>query len=169
VLAELSSLVHEVLPQVPRIGKIFGSPRVPTDRKEELIGRIAGGRMLPTTIHALHVLARHDRLGLLADVVNAAERLADALEGRRQATVTTAFELDAGERERLVDEVQRALGVTLATQFAVDPDLIGGLVVRIDDTVYDQSVVTSLRRLGHRLKKRSIHEIQYGRDRLGSA
>jgi len=169
VLAEIASLVREVLPRVPRIGEIFASPRVATDRKEELIGRITDGRMLPTTIHSLRVLARHDRLGLLADVLNAAERLADDLEGRRQATFTTAVELDAGERERLVDQVQRALGVTLAPRFAVDPALIGGLVVRIDDTVYDQSVSTSLRRLGHRLKKRSIHEIQYGRDRLGSA
>ena len=42
----------------------------------------------------------------------------------------------------------------------VDPDVLGGLVVRVDDTVYDQSVATSLVRLGDRLKQRSIRAIQ---------
>ena len=52
---------------------------------------------------------------------------------------------------------------------SLKPELIGGLIVRIADTVYDHSVATSLVRLRARLKQRSIHEIQYGRDRLGTA
>ena len=60
------------------------------------------------------------------------------------------------------------LGLTLAPTFTVDPNIIGGLIVRVGDTVYDQSIATSLVRLGSRLKQRSIHEIQYRRDRLGT-
>jgi F0F1-type ATP synthase delta subunit len=56
----------------------------------------------------------------------------------------------------------------LAPTFTVNPDVLGGLVVRVEDTVYDHSVATSLRRLGSSLKQRSIHEIQYRRDRLGT-
>ena len=48
----------------------------------------------------------------------------------------------------------------LQPTFVVDPAVLGGLVVRVDDTVYDQSVATSLVRLGGQLKQRSIRAIQ---------
>ena len=59
-------------------------------------------------------------------------------------------------------EVSKSLAVTLSPTFVVDPAVLGGLVVRVDDTVYDQSVATSLVRLGDRLKQRSIRAIQNG-------
>ena len=62
VIAELEQFVREVLPQVPRAREVFESPRVTVEQKAALIERIAAGRMLPTTVHALHVLARHGRL-----------------------------------------------------------------------------------------------------------
>ena len=70
------------------------------------------------------------------------------------------------EEKAAIIEVERAVACRLAATFAVDPAIIGGLVVRIADTVYDHSVATGLVRLGQRLKQRSIHEIQYRRDRL---
>jgi F-type H+-transporting ATPase subunit delta len=169
VLAELESLVRDVLPKVPRAVAVFASPRVGIEQKAALIDRIAAGRMLPVTVHSLHVLARHGRLGIVAEVVAAARRLAEQLAGRKQAVFTTAMPLSGDDQRKLVAEVEQAVGVTLAPSFAVDPALIGGLVVRIGDTVYDQSIATGLARLGGNLHRRTIHEIQHGRNRLASA
>lgn len=169
VIAELGAIVREVLPKAPQARDLFASPKVAVEEKAAIIERIARGRMLPTTTHALHVLARHGRLGILAEIVAAAERLADELEGRRQATFTTAVPIDPAEQARIVADVEKSLAATLSPTFVVDPAIVGGLVVRIQDTVYDQSVATSLERLGRSLKQRSIHEIQYRRDRLGTA
>ena len=162
VLAELRDLVQHVLPAVPRARDVFASPKVTAEEKAAVIDRMAKGRVLPTTLHALHVLARHERLGILAEVVSAAERLSDALDGRRQAVFTTAVPLDAATQERIVADVSRSLSLTLAPSFVVDPSVLGGLVVRIGDTVYDQSVATSLARLGDQLKQRSIRALQNG-------
>lgn len=169
VIGELESLVHEVLPKVPKAVAVFASPRVATEQKAALIDRIAAGRMLPTTVHALQVLARHGRLGIVAEVSAAARRLAEQMAGRKQALFTTAVPLSGDDQRRIVGEVEQAVGVTLAPAFAVDPALIGGLVVRIGDTVYDQSIATGLTRLGGNLHRRTIHEIQYGRNRLALA
>ncbi len=169
VLDELAVVAGEVLPKVPRAREVFASPQVSAEEKEALVDRITSGRMHPTTMHALRVLARHDRLGIVADVATAARRLSDAMAGRQQATFTTAVPVEAGEQERLVAAVERTLSVSLAPAFVVDPDIIGGLVVRIGDTVYDQSIATGLDRLGGNLHRRTIHEIQHGRDRLASA
>ena len=169
VIAELEQFVHEVLPKVPRARQVFDSPRVSVEQKDALIDRFAAGRLRPTTVHALHVLARHGRLGIIAEVVAAARRVAEEMAGRRQATFTTAVPLAAEEQRRLVSDVEQAVGGSLAVSFAIDPELIGGLVVRIGDTVYDQSIATGLARLGGNLHRRTIHEIQHGRDRLASA
>ena len=139
VIAELSAIVHDVLPKVPRAREVFASPKVAIEQKAALIDRITAKTMQATTNHALHVLARHGRLGILPEIVAAAERLADEREGRRQATFTTAVPLDAAERQRIVGEVERALRSTLSPTFVVDPEIVGGLVVRVEDTVYDQS------------------------------
>ena len=134
-----------------------------------MIDRICAGKVLPTTLHSLHVLARHGRLGIVAEVVTAAERLANELDGRKPAIITTAVPLDAAEQSRIFAEIERLLSVALAPTFVVNPNVLGGLIVRVQDTVYDHSIATSLVRLGDRLKQRSNHEIQYRRDRLGTA
>ena len=169
VLEELRAIVCEVLPKVPKAAIVFDSPRVTPEEKSAVINRICAGRVLPTTLHTLHVLARHGRLGILSQVVAAAERHANELEGRHQATFTTAVPLDASEQSQIVAAVEKAVGTNVNPTFIVNSELIGGLIVRIADTVYDHSVATSLVRLRGRLKQRSIHEIQYGRDRLGTA
>jgi F-type H+-transporting ATPase subunit delta len=168
VLDELRSLGRDVLPRVPGADRMFASPRITAEEKGAMIDKICGDRVLPTTLHSLHVLARHDRLGMLAEVVEAAGRMADERDGLKRAEFITAVPLDSAERERVVADTAQALGLRLAPTFTVNPDVLGGLVVRVEDTVYDHSVATSLRRLGSSLKQRSIHEIQYRRDRLGT-
>jgi F-type H+-transporting ATPase subunit delta len=162
VLDELAALARDVLPRVPEAVAVFASPKVAAEEKDRIIDRLADGRMSPTTTNALHVLARHGRLGMLAAVVDAAERLADERDGRRQAVFTTAVPLDAAEQARIVVETEKALAASLKPRFAVDPAIIGGLVVRVGDTIYDQSVATGLARLGGRLHERNIHAIQNG-------
>lgn len=162
VLTELAALARDVLPTVPEAAAVFSSPKVSAEEKGRIIDRIAGGRMQATTTNALHVLARHGRLGMLAAVVAAAERLADERDGKRQATFTTAVPLDAAEQARIVAETEKALTAALVPSFVVDPAIIGGLVVRVGDTIYDQSVATGLARIGGRLNQRNIHAIQTG-------
>jgi len=162
VLEELGALARDVLPQVPEAAAVFASPKVPAEEKARIIDRLTAGRMTATTVNALHVLARHGRLGLLNAVVEAAERLADERDGRKQATFTTAMPLDSAEQARIVAETEKALSASLTPAFVVDPTIIGGLVVRVGDTIYDQSVATGLARIGGRLQQRNIHAIQNG-------
>jgi len=162
VLAELGLIAREVLPQVPEAAAVFASPKVSPEEKSRIIDRLTAGRMQPTTTNVLHVLARHGRLGLLGSVVAAAERLAEERDGRRQATFTSAVPLDAAEQARVVADAEKALAARLVPRFVVDPAIIGGLVVRVGDTIYDQSVATGLARLGGRLRERNINAIQNG-------
>jgi F-type H+-transporting ATPase subunit delta len=169
VVAELKQLASEVLPRVPGLLALLDSPRLGITEKAAVVDKAMAGRVSETTRNTLQVLANHQRLGILPEIVAAVSCEVDRLAGKRQAIITTAQSLDDPRRQALLAEVERALGTALSARFTVNPDLLGGLVVRVEDTVYDQSVATGLVRLAERLKQRSIHEIQHRRDRLGSA
>ena len=162
VIDELTALARDVLPHVPQAAAVFASPKVSIEDKKAIIDRLAAGRLRPTTTHSLHVLARHGRLGLLQAVATAAARLADELEGVHEAVFTTAVPLDRDHQHQVASDVQRALSIALRPSFVVDPSIVGGLIVRIGDTIYDQSVATSLARLGDRLRQRNISALQTG-------
>jgi F0F1-type ATP synthase delta subunit len=68
VLSELATLARDVLPRVPEAQTVFASPKVAAEDKAAMIDKIAKGRLTPTTVNALHVLAKHGRLGILAAV-----------------------------------------------------------------------------------------------------
>ena len=132
VLGELGSLASDVLPKVPSATALLGSPRVPVEEKEALIEKICAGRVHPTTLHTLHVLARHDRLGILADIVAAAGRMADERDGLRRAEFITAVPIDPAEREHWPLGVAVRIGpqATANHQTVADPFAI--LVVDVE-------------------------------------
>ena len=169
VVAELKQLADEVLPKVPGLLTLLDSPRLGIAEKAAVVDKALSGRVSETTRTTLQVLADHKRLGILPEIVAAVSCEVDRLAGKQQAIITTAQPLDEQQRQGLLAEVERSLGTALSARFTVNPDLLGGLVVRVEDTVYDQSVATGLVRLAERFKQRSIHEIQHRRDRLGSA
>ncbi|MEO1992845.1 MAG: ATP synthase F1 subunit delta [Pirellulales bacterium] len=162
VVSQLNMLAHDVLPKIPQALEVFASPKVTTDAKEEVINRLAKGRLQPTTTHSLHILARHGRLGILAAVAKATSRLADELDGIHKALFTTAVPLTDEKKNDVLKDVQQSLGMSLRPSFVVDASIIGGLVVQIGDTIYDQSVATSLTKLGNQLRQRNISALQTG-------
>ena len=169
VVEELTHVVEEVLPRVDSLTSVLESPQVTTSDKTAIVSKTFSGKISTTALNALLVLASHERLGLLPELVSALRRELDQRAGKREAVLTTANPITPEEQATILKSVEESLGESLTAHFSVNPDLLGGLVVRIEDTVYDHSVSTSLVSLAERLKQRSIHEIQHRRDRLGSA
>ncbi len=169
VVEELTHIVEDVLPRVESLTSVLESPRITTSDKTALVSKTFSGRVSTITLNTLLVLANHERLGLLPELVKALRRELDQQAGRREAVFTTANPITPDEQAAILKSVEESLAESLTAHFSVNPDLLGGLVVRIEDTVYDHSVSTSLVSLAERLKQRSIHEIQHRRDRLGSA
>jgi F-type H+-transporting ATPase subunit delta len=82
--------------------------------------------------------------------------------------VRSAVPLPDDQRERLLNQLRATLQREPILQTRVDENLLGGLVVRVGDWVYDASVKTRLETIRHQLTERSSHEIQSRRDRFSS-
>lgn len=128
------------------------SPVVPVARKLGVVTEITARAGYATPlVKLLKLLAERDHLALIPRVLDAyRRRLMDHL-GIVRAHVTTAAPLPA-ERLRAVEQaLARATGRQVRMTSDVDPAIIGGVVAKVDSTVYDGSVTRQLERIKERL------------------
>ncbi|MDX1945066.1 MAG: ATP synthase F1 subunit delta [Pirellulaceae bacterium] len=147
VIEELGSVVDDVLDKLPTFDQALASPRITLEEKLALIDRAFAGKMSATLLNFLKVVAKHERLDCLRAIRRAAEKLYNQMQGLVEVTVETASPLNNQLAQKIVGRLTQLLGkqVVLATE--INPDLLGGLVVRVGDTVYDASLAGQLSRM----------------------
>lgn len=167
-LAELDAFVTEVLDKLPHLEALFTSALVPDDKKAELVDRLLKGRASPTVLNFLKVLGRHGRLGILRSIHQVAQGLLDEQRKVVRVEVATASPLSDELKKRLAESVRQMFGRTPVLEVQVRPELIGGMMMRVGDTVYDGSIATRLEQFRQQMIDRSVHEIQSRRDSFSS-
>jgi F-type H+-transporting ATPase subunit delta len=168
VLEEIESLLKDVFPAQPLLRRLITGQAIGRKGKIEVIRKAFDGRASETFVNFLLTLNNHDRLELLAPILSALKQIDEHKHGRQRVQVWTAVPLPDDQRERLTAELRQVLQTEPLLEPHVDPDLLGGLVVRVGDYVYDASVRTELQAIRNQLIERSSHEIQSRRDRFCS-
>jgi F-type H+-transporting ATPase subunit delta len=168
-LEALSSFVDDVLDKLPALREVLFSRVIGREEKIRLIDQAIAPRTSPLVANFLRVLVRHDRLELVAPIVREARLRQETRAGKQRVQVKTALPLSDQARERVRQRLAEAFPFDPILETQVDPSLIGGIVIRVADTVYDSSLATRVEQLRERIQQRSLHEIQSGRDRFSSA
>jgi F-type H+-transporting ATPase subunit delta len=158
--------VAGVLRQFPDLDKVFASALVSEEDKVALLDRLFASQVSTSTLDFLKVLARHGRLELVRVVAWKLQDLYNELRGRVRVEVHTAIPLEPSLSRGLEASLRQLLGGEPQLESAVRPELIGGVVLRVGDTVYDGSVARQLEQVREQMITRSVHEIQSRRDRL---
>jgi F-type H+-transporting ATPase subunit delta len=104
-------------------------------------------RLGPTTRDFLLLLADHQRLDQLVGIDDQYRRLVDKALGRVRARIRSAADLTADQQRALMQTLEKLTGKTVLAEYAVEADLLGGVLVEVEGKVYDGSVRTQLRRL----------------------
>ena len=123
-----------------RLRVFLESPRVSAQQKNDIIQKAYGGALPRNFVRFLQALVDHRRQMLIPLIAHEYHDLVDRVEGRVHASVTLAREADTRDRELVTSQLSRALGKTVVPHFHVNPDVLGGVVVRVGDTVLDGSV-----------------------------
>lgn len=144
IVEQLNRIVDEYLAGSPQLAAAFASPRIDVDEKRRVIDRIFADQVDPLLINFLKVMAARGRLGYIPAVRDGAAALFDELSGQVLAKVSTAVPLDDPLRSQITERLGTVLGKKVRLQEVVDPDLIGGMVIRVGDTVFDNSVANRL-------------------------
>ena len=137
-----------------QLRNILNNPGLTTTERKNVVTAILG--ML--TLHQLsrnfiNLLVDKSRLVVFDDIRRSYTEMADELAGRIRATVTTAAPADDSTADQIRKVLESTTGKTVLVDFLVDPDLIGGIVARVGDTVYDASIRARLQNLRETLSR----------------
>ncbi len=124
---------------------LFADGRIPLERRLAMAERVLDVQPLVLNLAKL-LIAKGRSLDARA-VSDAFNRMADEHEGIAQAEITTAVPLGADQVRSLEQQLSSSFGKRITATAAVDPDLLGGVVVRVGDRLVDGSVRTRLRRM----------------------
>jgi len=153
-----------VLKAQPQFGAILASAMVATDEKIVLLKKAIAASASPLFWNFLQIVAKRNRLDLLLPIFSQSQRLLDERRKRIPVTITTATEVDSPLFTALSEKLRAILGGEPIIRSVIDPGVIGGLVVRVGDTIYDASVSTQLQNVCRQMIERSAQEIQSRRE-----
>lgn len=147
--------VQESLDASRELELFFRSPIIASEKKEAVIGKLFDGKVAPLIVRLMRLLVQKGREDILPAVIRQYSQLRDERLGIVEATVKTAMPMGFDETETLRKALEARTGKNVRLRITVEPDLLGGIVVRIGDRVYDGSVQHQLESLREQLEERA--------------
>lgn len=149
----LVSALGDAVAQDVTLRRFLEAPQVSASQKNEILGKaLEGGMNAPKLfVRFVQKLVSNRRQMLLPEVAVEYHNLLDESEGRVHARVTVSREYDAAGREAIAKALTAALHKEVIPHLSVDPRILGGVVVRVGDTVMDGSVRRRLTKLREKL------------------
>lgn len=137
-----------------RLRDALTDPNLPADHRANMIEELLGDKASPHTRNIISFVVVQGRARDLGAIVDALVEQAATARQRSIAEVRSAVPLDGDQRQRLTAALEQATGKAIELKVIPDPSVIGGLVARVGDSVFDASI-----------KRR----IQVARERFGRA
>ena len=148
---ELIDAVAGAVKADDRISMALESPRVSKAAKAQILEKALKDEAPKEFVRFLQAVVRRGRQGLLGEIAQQYQVLLDERLNRVHAGVTLADEADARMQKQVVERLTKALGREVRAYFRSDPKILGGVVVRVGDRIYDGSVRRRLTALQRRM------------------
>lgn len=152
LVAQLGSVQRGVAAN-PAVSQYLSDPTVEFRDKMTRVAEFLPPGAAPELRKFLGLMLSEGGVGDLDQVIAELTQLAQGGDRATEAMVRSAVPLTAQEQDALRQKLMREAGSNLDLAFEVDPDLIGGLVVRVGDRVVDASVASRLRQLRESILK----------------
>jgi F-type H+-transporting ATPase subunit delta len=146
-LDRVSALVRDN----PELRLVLEHPAIPAEKKKSIARAVGAGKGSALVGRLLDILLDRQRADLLADLAPAFTRAWNTQRGVVEAEVVGAMPLEDAQRRALQAAAEKATGRAVELRTAVDPGLVGGLLLRMEGRVYDGTVRARLGALRDRL------------------
>jgi F-type H+-transporting ATPase subunit delta len=133
------------------MAKILSNPSLNSEQKANTLISVCEGYLDDSGKNLIHLLAENDRLTLLPEMSKQFEQLKAVLQQSVDIEVTTAYELDEQQQQKLTQALSAKLGRDVKMTTEVDQTILGGVVIRTQDLVIDGSVRARLAKLAEAL------------------
>jgi F-type H+-transporting ATPase subunit delta len=128
------------------LSMFFFSPYFSTEEKKDGLGRALDGAD-PAVVNFLELLVENHRMPAIHRIRRELDRLWEEENKLLPVQITSAVELDPATVQRIGDELGRQTGRRIELSTKVDPDVLGGLVLQVGNSILDASIRARLERL----------------------
>jgi len=129
-----------ILENETQLREALTDPSLPPEQRSKMIVELLGDKSTPHTVNVIAFVVQQGRARELTKIIDSLVQLAAEERRKAVAEVRSAMPLDEGQREKLKDAITRATGKQVELKVLVDPTVIGGLLVRVGDQVFDGTV-----------------------------
>lgn len=151
VLRDLET-VDAVFTQLPNLMSFFENPGVPAEQKQQLVRDQLGKGSNLWVARILNLLVENNRMPVFPQLVGHYRDMLNQRENVGLAEVVTAVELEGELRERIRKTLQTSMGFTrVELESRVDPGILGGIIIKVQDRIIDGSYVGRLEELRKQL------------------
>ena len=161
--------IVDVIRGVPGLQKALESPRIAFEEKSKLLDKAFSGKIDQDLGNFLKVVGSKGRFDCLGAIAASACTMQDEMSGRVQAVLTSASVVEQSVQDKIAQQLSTVLGKKVSLQASIDPAIIGGMVVRVGDTVYDGSVTNQLAQVRSKAVKRVADVIREKIDRFATS
>ncbi len=135
----------------PELQRALSDPAASNSQRAALVDALVGGKVHRVTERLLAARLTGARARQAQQTIEELSDLAAQRRERSIAQITTAIAITDEQEQRLVDSLSRIYNRRIALQISLDPDILGGLVVRMGDEIIDGSIRFRLAAARHRL------------------
>lgn len=143
--------VARVIEENQQFRLFLETPRIDDADKKDVVRRVFGDKVPKHVVNFMLVTIDKRRQRILREIATQYHALLDERMGREHVQVSVARPVDDATREMIADKLSTALGKQAIPHIRVRPEILGGLVVRTGDTIYDGSVRRKLDGMRRRL------------------
>ena len=136
------------------LGTVLSNPAIRrSDRKKVVDGLLQSIGVQTASRNLVYLLLEGERMSSIPGISRALDEMIEAKAGRVAAEVISAKPLDGNQLSQINAALEKLSGKKVSVTTRQDPELLGGVVAKVGDTVYDGSLRTQLRTLRDELSK----------------
>lgn len=144
-------LVASTISESDDLQLVLASTVVKSTEKKQVLSAIFDGKVSEETSKLVDLLITNKRISAYESVANQFIALYDVENGKQTATVTTAVALDDSTKKVVLDKVKELTGKEAILENIIDPEIIGGFILRIGDIQFDSSFKNKLQAIKREL------------------
>jgi F-type H+-transporting ATPase subunit delta len=164
-LAELESLVG-MAQRDPKLNEFLASRIIGIEERSASIGRMLKGHLSETTVRFIQILNDKGRLNAYPAIVASFDSISHHGFGHVEVDIYTATPLSDADKATLTAQLHEKLGMPPVLHTYVEPAMLGGIRIQIEDRLVDASLSTRLAKLREQINTRGLPSVRGAVDRI---
>lgn len=152
IYSSLKGILSEFTAQ-PEYVQLLSSPDIPFSARRDMLEQAFGGKVPEYVLSFTELLCEHGHIESFSDCVNEYKLLYRAFRSVSSARIVSAVELTEEEKTAVIQKLEKLSGHRVKAQYRIDPSLIGGMVIHIDDKIIDGSIRTKIKEVKEVISK----------------